>query len=141
MISYSPLVATLSKKNISIYKLQDMLRNYNLRANLNSGRYLDLKTVDKICKVLKCNVSDVMEYKDGEQVIKDIVRKKYYNVNWAVVHRLIEEKGMSYSDCSVEMGKYPGYLTHLTNLKKVTYKTAVTLSCYFEKDILEITVP
>lgn len=47
MISYSPLVETLKKKGVSIFVLQRDLNNHNLRITLNSGRYLDGKTIDK----------------------------------------------------------------------------------------------
>lgn len=138
MISYDPLEKTLKKKGYTIYKLQEILGNYNLRVNLNSGRYLELRTVDRICKILDCSVGDIMEYREGEQVITDIVRKRYYVLKWPVIDKLIKDKGMTYTECSVDMGKVPGFLTSLSNLKRTTHRTVKPLADYFEVDVTEI---
>ena len=76
MISYKPLIDTLTKQGKTIYWLQSQIRSHDLRAILNSNRYLSLKTVDSICKVLNCPVSDVIEWAEGEQPVKEIVRKR-----------------------------------------------------------------
>lgn len=140
MICYDRLGETLKKKGLTIYKLQDMLCNYNLRVILNSGRYIELRTLDKICKVLDCKVEDVMEYKEGTQVIKPIVRNRYYILDWGVIDKQVTDRGMTRAEMSVDMGKQPGYLSHLANLKRVTHKAARGLADYLELEIANITV-
>ena len=88
MITYKPLMETLSKRGKDVYWLQREIGSHDLRAILNSNRYLSLKTVDTICKVLNCTVSRVVEWEEGEQPIKDFVRKRYYVINEDVVRGL-----------------------------------------------------
>ena len=57
MISYEPLFQTMKKKKITSYKLQ--------KEGFSRATYYSIKqgnTVNQLCKLLKCNVSDIMEY-------------------------------------------------------------------------------
>lgn len=138
MISYLPLVETLKKKGVSIFVLQRDLNNHNLRITLNSGRYLDGKTIDKICKYLDCRVEDVMVYEEGEQKIQPIVRKRFYYINEDLVRQLVKEKGLTDEEVSLEMGKCPSYLYTMLSRKKVTYKSVKNLCDYFDKTVGEL---
>ena len=69
MISYDKLWETMKNKNVSQYKL---LKDYGysrgqldrLRKNQNVSTY----TLDQLCKILDCELSDIAEYKkDGEK--------------------------------------------------------------------------
>ncbi|MBQ1206394.1 MAG: helix-turn-helix transcriptional regulator [Clostridia bacterium] len=68
MIVYDKLWETMKKKNVSQYKL---LKEFGysrgqldrLRKNQNVSTY----TLDQLCKILDCELSDIAEYKkDGE---------------------------------------------------------------------------
>ena len=68
MIVYDKLWETMKKKNVSQYKL---LKEFGysrgqldrLRKNQNVSTY----TLDQLCKILACELSDIAEYKkDGE---------------------------------------------------------------------------
>ena len=67
MISYDKLWATMKEKNISQYKL---IKEYHfstgqldrLRKNENVNTY----TLDQLCKILKCSLSDIAEYIETE---------------------------------------------------------------------------
>ncbi|MBE6588155.1 MAG: helix-turn-helix transcriptional regulator [Ruminococcaceae bacterium] len=67
MISYEKLWKTMKDKNISQYKL---IKEYHistgqldrLRKNGNVNTY----TLDQLCKILGCSLSDIAEYIDTE---------------------------------------------------------------------------
>ena len=63
MIVFDKLWVTMDKKGFSTYKLRekcgiDSKTIRRLRANEN----IEMKTIDKICAVLKCNIEDIAEY-------------------------------------------------------------------------------
>lgn len=63
MIKYDPLWKTMKDKGISQYDLythHDVSRSQldRLRKNKN----LEVNTIDKLCSILQCSVSDIMVY-------------------------------------------------------------------------------
>ncbi len=68
MIVFDKLWATLKERNISQYKL---IHEYHistgqldrLRKNANVNTY----TLNQLCNILKCDLSDIAEYKPDEQ--------------------------------------------------------------------------
>lgn len=67
MISYRPLWETLNKKNISTY---DLIYKQGISANtvhrMKHGKPVTTKTIDELCIILNCNVSDIIEFKNEE---------------------------------------------------------------------------
>lgn len=63
MISYKPLWKTLLDKNI---KKSDFKKICNLSkqtyTDMNQNKFVSLKTINKICNCLNCNISDVIEF-------------------------------------------------------------------------------
>jgi putative transcriptional regulator len=63
MINYKPLFKTMSKKQISSYALfkktfpNQLIIQYNRETN----------TIDQLCRLLECPVSDILEYKDEKE--------------------------------------------------------------------------
>lgn len=67
MFKFDRLFSTMDKKGISTYRLReecgiDSKTVRRLRANQN----IEMKTLDRICSFLDCNIEDVVEF------IKDI---------------------------------------------------------------------
>ena len=63
MISYEPLFQTMKEKGISSYQLGKMgfpMSNYHA---LKRGKNVSTHTIDVLCDLLDCNVSDIMEFK------------------------------------------------------------------------------
>ncbi len=64
-ISYKPLWRQLLEKDM---KKVDLMRmgNFspNLIANMGKDKYVSLKNIVKICDVLNCDISDVIELKN-----------------------------------------------------------------------------
>lgn len=63
MIKYDRLWVTLKKKNVSQYKLinsygVDPAQMHRLRHNM----VIKTVTIDNLCRILSCNVEDIMEY-------------------------------------------------------------------------------
>ena len=68
MISYEPFYRTLYRKNITEYQL---IFKHGVSANtlhrMKHGATITLQTLDTLCFILDCPVSDVIEYRrDGE---------------------------------------------------------------------------
>lgn len=64
MIIYDPLWRTLKEKNVSTYKLR---KDYNFSKGtldrLKQGKNITMDTLDVLCDILDCSVSDIIEYK------------------------------------------------------------------------------
>lgn len=66
MISYAPLWETMKRKNATTYTLQ-------VKGNISSSTYRRLKsgqsvstnTLDELCRLLKCDITDIIEYKES----------------------------------------------------------------------------
>lgn len=63
MISYQPFYQTLLAKNITEYQL---IFKHGMSANtlhrMKKGQNITLKTLDTLCFILDCSVSDVIRY-------------------------------------------------------------------------------
>lgn len=63
MFSYNPLWKLLIDKNLSKTELRTSCNiTKQTLADMNKNKYVSLKTLDKICKYMNCNISDVIEY-------------------------------------------------------------------------------
>ena len=67
MISYDNLWKAMKEKGISQYAL---IKNYNVSpgqiTRLKRNESVSTHTIEMFCKILKCNVSDIMEYIEDE---------------------------------------------------------------------------
>ena len=71
MIKYDRLWSTMKKKHISQYKLMkdygvDTAQLFRLRKNM----VIKTITIDNLCRILDCNVEDIMEYVPDEPETK-----------------------------------------------------------------------
>lgn len=66
MISYRPFWETLKKRNISTYAL---INKYNISSatidRIKKGKGITTMKIDDFCRILDCEVSDVIEYIKG----------------------------------------------------------------------------
>lgn len=69
MISYKPFYETLFKKGVTEYELifkQGMSANTIHR--MKKGEAITTRTLDTLCSILDCSVSEILEYrKDDEE--------------------------------------------------------------------------
>ena len=68
MISYEPFFRTMAARGITSYRLMKMGFPRSTYYAIKRGNHISSHTVDQLCKLLKCNVSDIMEYIDTESV-------------------------------------------------------------------------
>lgn len=66
MISYAPLFNTMKAKNITSYRLEKMEFSRATYYSIQKGNSISTNTVNQLCKLLKCSVSDIMEFIDEE---------------------------------------------------------------------------
>ena len=68
MITYDKLWETMKKKGISQYSL---IKNHHISpaqiTRLKRNESVSTHTIEMFCKILKCNVEDVMQYIDIDE--------------------------------------------------------------------------
>ena len=63
MISYEPFYKTLKEKNISTYKLITQFNiSRSLLDRLKHNKPISTVTLNDLCEILECGVSDILEY-------------------------------------------------------------------------------
>ena len=68
MISYAPFYETLKKKGISTYKLiQQHGISRSLLDRLKHNKPISTVTLDDLCRILSCQVSDILEFLRDEE--------------------------------------------------------------------------
>ena len=67
MISYSPLFQTMKNKKITSYRLEKMGFPRAIYYSVQKGNSVSTNTINQLCKLLHCNVSDVMEYIEEDE--------------------------------------------------------------------------
>ncbi len=67
MISYAPLFRTMEKKGITSYKLMKLGFPRSTYYAMKHGENISTHTINQLCKLLNCSVSDILEYIDDEK--------------------------------------------------------------------------
>lgn len=67
MINYDPLFKTMKDRHITSYRLEKLGFSRATYYSIQKGNSISTNTVNQLCKLLKCNVSDVMEFIDEEE--------------------------------------------------------------------------
>ena len=67
MITYAPLWETMKKKGITTYAL---IKNHSFSKgtldSLKQNRNVSTATLNDLCKILSCNVEDILKYEPDE---------------------------------------------------------------------------
>lgn len=63
MISYDPLFKTMKNKEITSYRLVKMGFSASTLHSIKHGNSMTMKTLDMLCELLDCGVSDIVEYR------------------------------------------------------------------------------
>ena len=66
MIRYEPLFRTMAARGITSYRLMKLGFPRSTYYAMKRGENISTHTVNQLCKILKCQVSDIMEYRDDE---------------------------------------------------------------------------
>ena len=67
MISFAPLFKTMKEKKVSSYRLEKLGFSRATYYSIQQGNSISTNTVDQLCKLLKCEVSDIMEFIEEEE--------------------------------------------------------------------------
>lgn len=67
MISYAPLFKTMKEKQITSYRLEKLGFSRATYYSIQKGNSVSTNTINQLCRLLKCNVSDIMEYIDEDE--------------------------------------------------------------------------
>ncbi len=67
MISYAPLFETMKRRKITSYRLEKLGFSRATYYSIQKGNSISTNTVNQLCKLLKCGVSDIMEYIDEDE--------------------------------------------------------------------------
>lgn len=67
MISYAPLFETMKRRKITSYRLEKLGFSRATYYSIQKGNSISTNTVNQLCRLLKCGVSDIMEYIDEDE--------------------------------------------------------------------------
>ena len=67
MISYEPLFKTMKERGISSYRLQKRGFNRATYYSIKSGKSVSTNTVNLLCKLLHCQVENIIAYVEDEK--------------------------------------------------------------------------
>ncbi len=67
MISYTPLFQTMKNKKISSYRLEKLGFSRATYYSIRKGNSISTNTINQLCKLLGCNVQDIIEFIDDEE--------------------------------------------------------------------------
>lgn len=72
MITYEPLWKTLNERNLSTY---DLIYKEGFSSNtvhrIKHNKPITTKTLDELCFILNCSVSDIIIYEEGDLLPDD----------------------------------------------------------------------
>ena len=66
MISYAPLFQTMKEKKITSYRLEKLGFSRATYYSIQKGNSVSTNTINQLCKLLQCNVSEVIEFLDDD---------------------------------------------------------------------------
>ncbi len=67
MISYAPLFKTMKDRKITSYRLEKLGFSRATYYSIQKGNSISTNTINQLCKLLKCNVSDIIEFIDEDE--------------------------------------------------------------------------
>ena len=77
MITYEPFWATMKKKKITKYQL---IYHWGISSNtlrrISHGETINLTTLNELCLILNCKVSDIIKFEATEDEVKSINERR-----------------------------------------------------------------
>ena len=65
MIMYEKLWKMMQEKSVSQYRLHAEGISNSTLTRLRRNESVNTETIDKLCRILECDVGDIMEYREG----------------------------------------------------------------------------
>lgn len=67
MITFDPFWNTLKEKNITVYELLEKRKfSHGTYDSIKKNKNVTLNTIDQLCKILDCNVEDIIKFENKE---------------------------------------------------------------------------
>ena len=70
MISYRPLWAIMEEKGITTYRLINQGIDSRTISNLKQNQNITMLTAEKLCRIIGCEIQDIVEFVEEEQGIE-----------------------------------------------------------------------
>ncbi|MBD5471016.1 MAG: helix-turn-helix transcriptional regulator [Lachnospiraceae bacterium] len=67
MISYAPLFKTMKDRKISSYRLEKLGFSRATYYSIRKGNSISTNTINQLCKLLHCNVSDIIQFIEEDE--------------------------------------------------------------------------
>ncbi len=67
MISYEPLQRTMKARGVTSYQLEKRGFSRATYYSIRHGNSISTNTINQLCKILKCGVSDIIEFIDEDE--------------------------------------------------------------------------
>ena len=67
MISYEPLFTTMKQKGITSYRLFKLGFPQSNYYAIKRGENISTHTINELCRILKCDVCDILRYQDDDK--------------------------------------------------------------------------
>ena len=65
MIIYEKLWEKMKEEKVSQYRLHKEGISNSTLTRLKRNEAVSTETIDRLCRILKCNVDEIMEYREG----------------------------------------------------------------------------
>lgn len=65
MIIYEKLWEKMKEEKVSQYRLHKEGLSNSTLIRLKRNETVSTETIDRLCRILKCNVDEIMEYREG----------------------------------------------------------------------------
>ena len=65
MIIYEKLWEKMKEEKVSQYRLHKEGISNSTLTRLKRNEVVSTETIDRLCRILKCNVDEIMEYREG----------------------------------------------------------------------------
>lgn len=65
MIIYEKLWEKMKEEKVSQYRLHKEGLSHSTLTRLKRNEAVSTETIDKLCRILKCSVEEIMEYREG----------------------------------------------------------------------------
>ena len=65
MIIYEKLWEKMKEEKVSQYRLHKEGLSNSTLTRLKRNEVVSTETIDRLCRILKCNVGEIMEYREG----------------------------------------------------------------------------
>lgn len=129
MISYEPLYKTLKEKDITLAKLSSMIgcETNSVGVSIRNGN-LSTVVLSKVCQVLKCSISDVIEWTDNsDNTSKELSFR--IRIDWNHLNESVRKSGYTLKSIAEKLGLNNTTLNNAKRLDETISKRNLIAIC------------